>query len=51
MIFDGRNLYDPERMARHGFHYYPMGRGQSCSLPINEASLAQEDGVRLLRQA
>ncbi|MEX7116563.1 hypothetical protein AB2C39_35485, partial [Pseudomonas aeruginosa] len=26
--------------ARHGFHYYPMGRGQSCSLPINEASLA-----------
>ncbi|WP_038819872.1 UDP-glucose 6-dehydrogenase [Pseudomonas aeruginosa] len=51
VIFDGRNLYDPERMARHGFHYYPMGRGQSCSLPINEASLAQEDGVRLLRQA
>lgn len=51
VIFDGRNLYDPERMARHGFHYYPMGRGQSCSLPINEASLAQEDGLRLLRQA
>ncbi|MFX5756323.1 UDP binding domain-containing protein, partial [Acinetobacter baumannii] len=51
VIFDGRNLYDPERMARHGFHYYPMGRGQSCSLPINEASLAQEDGMRLLRQA
>ena len=34
LIFDGRNLYDGERLARKGFHYYPIGRGDSCQLPI-----------------
>lgn len=34
MIFDGRNLYDGERLARKGFQYYPIGRGDSCQLPI-----------------
>ena len=28
-IFDGRNLYDPERMKRRGFTYYAIGRGDS----------------------
>lgn len=51
MVFNERNLYDPEHMACRGFHCYPMERGQSCSLPISEASLTQEDGVRLSRQA
>jgi UDPglucose 6-dehydrogenase len=26
VIFDGRNLYDPDRMAERGFTYYSMGR-------------------------
>jgi len=26
-IFDGRNIYDPEVMARLGFHYRGLGRG------------------------
>jgi UDPglucose 6-dehydrogenase len=34
VIFDGRNLYDAERMAQKGFTYFPMGRGESCNLPI-----------------
>jgi UDPglucose 6-dehydrogenase len=34
VIFDGRNLYDTERLAENGFHYFPIGRGESCSLPI-----------------
>jgi len=34
VIFDGRNLYDPQRLARRGFQYFPMGRGESCNLPI-----------------
>jgi UDPglucose 6-dehydrogenase len=25
-VFDGRNLYDPEQMKRHGLEYYPIGR-------------------------
>jgi UDPglucose 6-dehydrogenase len=27
VVFDGRNLYDPARMARRGFSYYAIGRG------------------------
>ena len=29
VIFDGRNLYDPQRMADRGFEYYGIGRGLS----------------------
>lgn len=29
VIFDGRNLYEPERMIEHGFEYYAVGRGKS----------------------
>ena len=27
VIFDGRNLFDPARMAKKGFAYYAIGRG------------------------
>jgi UDPglucose 6-dehydrogenase len=27
IIFDGRNLLDPETMRQFGFHYYSIGRG------------------------
>ena len=29
LIFDGRNLYDPQRMQQMGFTYYAIGRGKS----------------------
>ena len=29
VIFDGRNLYDPQRLAREGFSYYAIGRGMT----------------------
>jgi UDPglucose 6-dehydrogenase len=28
VIFDGRNLYDPELLADYGFEYFPVGRRQ-----------------------
>ena len=27
VVLDGRNLYDPTRMARRGYKYYSIGRG------------------------
>jgi UDPglucose 6-dehydrogenase len=29
VIFDGRNLYDPEVVKRHDMVYYAIGRGDS----------------------
>lgn len=29
VIFDGRNLYEPERLQKRGFTYYAIGRGAS----------------------
>ena len=29
VIFDGRNIYDPEKMQTLGFSYYGIGRGLS----------------------
>ncbi|MGD1174068.1 UDP-glucose dehydrogenase family protein [Mycobacterium seoulense] len=28
VVFDGRNIYDPERLRAEGFEYYGMGRSQ-----------------------
>ncbi|AIR66758.1 UDP-glucose dehydrogenase family protein [Cedecea neteri] len=32
VIFDGRNLYDPDRLNKRGFVYYAIGRGASINI-------------------
>ncbi|WP_341501646.1 UDP-glucose/GDP-mannose dehydrogenase family protein [Gallaecimonas sp. GXIMD4217] len=32
VIFDGRNLYEPEAMKERGFNYYAIGRGDTLNL-------------------
>jgi UDPglucose 6-dehydrogenase len=36
-IFDGRNLFDPEAAAAHGFAYRGIGRGTSLARPRPDA--------------
>ncbi|MCY7389840.1 MAG: UDP-glucose/GDP-mannose dehydrogenase family protein [Burkholderiales bacterium] len=31
VVFDGRNLYEPDAMREQGFEYYPIGRAQFSS--------------------
>lgn len=31
LVFDGRNLLDPVRLARMGFEYHGVGRGSACN--------------------
>lgn len=31
VIFDGRNLFDPNRLAEKGIDYYAIGRGLSVA--------------------
>ncbi|MGO3551806.1 UDP-glucose dehydrogenase family protein [Pseudomonas helleri] len=40
VIFDGRNLYDSERLTRAGLQYFPMGRVESINLPVSQGSTA-----------
>lgn len=34
VIFDGRNLYEPDRMKRKGFTYFAIGRGESVRASV-----------------
>lgn len=38
VIFDGRNIYDPEDMRRRGFYYRGLGRGYNGSMQDIEAT-------------
>ena len=33
LIIDGRNLYDPDYVAKLGIEYYAIGRGLSVRTP------------------
>jgi UDPglucose 6-dehydrogenase len=46
VIFDGRNLYDAERLERNGIQYFPMGRGESRKLPIPFSAVAFTNPMR-----
>jgi UDPglucose 6-dehydrogenase len=34
VIFDGRNVYNPDHMAEQGFEYYGVGRGLSVNIEL-----------------
>jgi UDPglucose 6-dehydrogenase len=38
-LFDGRNMFNPSRMAENGFAYYCIGRGLSVAANFSENDL------------
>ncbi len=38
VVFDGRNIHDPERMAREGITYYGIGLGASVAVPARDST-------------
>ncbi|HLT48194.1 MAG TPA: UDP-glucose/GDP-mannose dehydrogenase family protein [Rubricoccaceae bacterium] len=42
LVFDGRNVFEPERMAAAGFDYHAVGRPHVAPRPVDEASLKLE---------
>jgi UDPglucose 6-dehydrogenase len=41
VVFDGRNLFEPERMRGLGFEYYSIGRPSAAPLQVVEAGAAE----------
>jgi UDPglucose 6-dehydrogenase len=46
IVIDGRNLYDPEVMAAHGFTYYSVGRAASHPDGVPAAVLKNGNGAK-----
>jgi UDPglucose 6-dehydrogenase len=40
VVFDGRNLWQPDRMGEMGFHYYPIGRPRATPMRIVDSPAA-----------
>ena len=49
IVFDGRNLFDPETMAKLGFHYHSIGRASVNRAELNCAPLWRLDPLELSR--
>jgi UDPglucose 6-dehydrogenase len=43
VVFDGRNLWEPEKMRERGFRYVSIGRPQAAPLQVVDAAVAGGD--------
>jgi UDPglucose 6-dehydrogenase len=45
IVIDGRNLYEPDVMAAHGFTYYSVGRAPVLAEGLNSQRTPQSNGI------
>jgi UDPglucose 6-dehydrogenase len=48
VIFDGRNMYDPERIRREGFTYYGVGLGETSTRTALPDTIAEDSLLSVL---
>jgi UDPglucose 6-dehydrogenase len=48
VIFDGRNMYDPERVRREGFTYYGIGLGDTPSYRLTPQAVPEDSLLSVL---
>ncbi len=50
IIFDGRNVYDPQRMRKFGFEYYCVGRWAKAKGTNGNGLFSEVEPLRAKRE-
>lgn len=49
VIFDGRNIFEPDEITANGFDYFCIGRQQKSNVQLQQASPSERSGIFTLK--